>query len=125
MEETELPVRNISEIKILADGLGFADIQSYRRLMKNMWSGAKAQSVILKVQPYLADSQLVLTADRVKENENEEGILTVFTKVIINTGFYQTLARYGDGVEIIRPEEARQGYAEYLKNMLRVYEKEN
>ena len=123
VEETELPVRNISEIKILADGLGFADIQSYRRLMKNMWSGAKAREVVLKVQLHLADSKLVLSADRVKENE--EISLTIFTKVIINTGFYQTLARYGNGVEIIQPEEARQGYVEYLKSVLQVYGKDN
>ena len=122
VEETDLPARSISEIRILADGGGFADIQSYRRLMKNMWSGTKARNVELKVQPYLADSKLVLSADRVKENEG--GPLTVFTKVIINTGFYQTLARYGDGVEIVRPEEARKGYVEYLRSMLKVYDDE-
>lgn len=123
VEETELPVRSISEIKILADGLGFADIRSYRRLMKNMWSGTKAREIELKVQPHLADSKLVLSADRVKENE--EGSLTIFTKVIINTGFFQMLARYGNGVEIVRPEEARKGYVEYLKSVLQVYGEEN
>ena len=122
VEETELSARSISDIKILADGFGTADIKSYRRLMINLWSGAKAREVILKVLPHLSDSQLVLAADRVKENE--EGSLTIFTKVIINTGFYQTLARYGDGVEMVRPEEVRQGYVEFLKNVLRVYEKE-
>ena len=120
VEEMELPVRKISEIEILSDNGGFADIQSYRRVMKNMWSGTKAQYVILKVQPYLADSKLALSAERLRENE--EGSLTIFTKVILNTGFYQMLARYGDGVEIIRPEEARKGYIEYLQNILKVYE---
>lgn len=120
VEETEFPERSIGEIKILADGYGFANIQNYRRLMKNMWSGTKAQYVVLKVQPYLADSKLVLSADRARENE--EGSLTVFTKVILNTGFYQTLARYGVGVEIVKPEEARKGYVEYLKAVLNVYE---
>ena len=122
VEETEEPARKIGEIKILSDGLGFADIQNYRRVMKNMWSGAKGQDVILKVQPYLADSKLVLSADRVREDE--DGSLTVFTKAILNTGFYQALARYGDGVEIIRPEEARKGFVEYLKRTLNIYEEE-
>ena len=120
VEEMELSARRISEIEILSDNGGFADIQSYRRVMKNMWSGTKAQYVILKVQPYLADSKLALSAERLRENE--EGSLTIFTKVILNTGFYQMLARYGDGVEIIRPEEARKGYIEYLQNILKVYE---
>ena len=122
VEETEEPARKIGEIKILSDGLGFADIQNYRRVMKNMWSGAKGQDVILKVQPYLADSKLVLSADRVREDE--DGSLTVFTKAILNTGFYQSLARYGDGVEIVRPEEARKGFVEYLKRTLDIYEEE-
>ncbi len=120
VEETEFPVRSISDLKILADGYGFVNIQNYRRLMKNMWGGTKSQCVILKVQPYLADSKLVLSAERARENE--EGSLTVFTKVILNTGFYQTLARYGDGVEIVQPEEARSGFIKYLKSILRVYE---
>ena len=123
VEETEEPARKIGEIKILSDGLGFADIQNYRRVMKNMWSGAKGQDVILKVQPYLADSKLVLSADRVREDE--DGSLTVFTKAILNTGFYQALARYGEGVEIVRPEEARKGFVEYLKRILDIYEEEN
>ena len=122
VEETEEPARKIGEIKILSDGLGFADIQNYRRVMKNMWSGAKGQDVIVKVQPYLADSKLVLSADRVREDE--DGSLTVFTKAILNTGFYQSLARYGDGVEIVRPEEARKGFVEYLKRTLDIYEEE-
>ena len=122
VEETEEPARKIGEIKILSDGLGFADIQNYRRVMKNMWSGAKYQDVIVKVQPYLADSKLVLSADRVREDE--DGSLTVFTKAILNTGFYQALARYGDGVEILRPEEARKGFVEYLKRTLNIYEEE-
>ena len=122
VEETGEPARKIGEIKILSDGLGFADIQNYRRVMKNMWSGAKGQDVILKVQPYLADSKLVLSADRVREDE--DGSLTVFTKAILNTGFYQALARYGDGVEIVRPEEARKGFVEYLKRTLSIYEEE-
>ena len=48
--------------------------------------------------------------------------LTVFTKAILNTGFYQTLARYGNGVEIVKPEEARSGFIKYLKSVLRGYE---
>lgn len=122
VEETEEPARKIGEIKILSDGLGFADIQNYRRVMKNMWSGAKGQDVIVKVQPYLADSKLVLSADRVREDE--DGSLMVFMKAILNTGFYQTLARYGDGVEIVRPEEARKEFVEYLKRTLDIYEEE-
>ena len=69
----------------------------------------------------LSDSKLVLSAERVKENG--DGSLTVYMKSIVNTGLYQTLARYGDGVEILKPEEARKGYVEYLKRTLDVYEK--
>ena len=122
VEETDEPARKIGEIKVLSDGGGFADIQTYRRVMMNMWSGAKYQDVIVKVQPYLTDSKLVLSADRVREDE--DGSLTVFTKAILNTGFYQALARYGEGVEIVRPEEARKGFVEYLKRTLDIYEKE-
>ena len=122
VEETDEPARKIGEFDILSDGGGFADIQTYRRVMMNMWSGAKYQDVIVKVQPYLADSKLVLSADRVREDE--DGSLTVFTKAILNTGFYQALARYGDGVEIVRPEEARKGFVEYLKRTLNIYEEE-
>ena len=122
VEETDEPARKIGEFDILSDGGGFADIQTYRRVMMNMWSGAKYQDVIVKVQPYLADSKLVLSADRVREDE--DGSLTVFIKAILNTGFYQALARYGDGVEIVRPEEARKGFVEYLKRTLDIYEEE-
>lgn len=75
-----------------------------------------------RVEHFLSDSKLVLSAERVKENG--DGSLTVYMKSIVNTGLYQTLARYGDGVEILKPEEARKGYVEYLKSMLEVYEKE-
>lgn len=123
VEETDIPARKISEIAILSDDGGFADIQTYRRVMKNMWSGLQSREIVLRVEHFLADSKLVLSADRVKTNE--DGSLTVYTKTFLNTGFYQTISRYGDGVEIIRPEEARQGYVEYLKNVLQVYEEEN
>ena len=88
--------------------------------MKNMWSGLQSREIVLRVEHFLADSKLVLSADRVKINE--DGSLTVYTKSFLNTGFYQTISRYGDGVEIIRPEEARQGYVDYLKSVLQVYE---
>lgn len=120
VEETDMPARKIGEFAILSDGGGFADIQTYRRLMKNMWSGRKAKEIVMRVEPFLADSKLVLSADRVKENE--DGSLTVYSKTILNTGFYQTLARYGDGVEIVKPEEVRKGYVEYLKSILERYE---
>ena len=45
-------------------------------------------------------------------------------KSIVNIGLYQTLARYGCGVEVLKPEEARKGDVEYLKRTLDVYEKE-
>ena len=122
VEETDEPARKIGEIKVLSDGGGFADIQTYRRVMNNMWSGIQPNEIVLRVEHLLADSKLVLSADRVKENG--DGSLTVYIKSIVNTGLYQTLARYGDVVEILKPEEARDGYVEYLKNTLEVYEKE-
>ena len=122
VEETDEPARKISEIKVLSDEGGFADIQTYRRVMKNMWSGIQPREIMIRVEHVLADSKLVLSAERVKENG--DGSLTVYMKSIVNTGLYQTLARYGDGVEIIKPEEARKGYVEYLKRTLDVYEKE-
>ncbi len=123
VEETDMPVRKISDFDILSDGGGFADIQKYRRLMKNMWSGMQAKEIVMRVEPFLADSKLVQSADRVKENE--DGSLTVYSETILNTGFYQTVSRYGDGVEIARPEEARKGYVEYLKSIMQVYEEKN
>ena len=60
-----------------------------------------------------------MSADRVKENE--DGSLTVYTKTILNTGFYQTVSRYGDGVKIIRPADAREAYVAYLKTVLNMY----
>jgi predicted DNA-binding transcriptional regulator YafY len=122
VEETDEPARKIGEFTILSDGGGFADIQTYRRVMMNMWSGIQPREIIIRVEHFLADSKLVLSAERVKENG--DGSLTVYMKSIVNTGLYQTLARYGDGVEILKPEEARKGYVEYLKNTLEVYEKE-
>lgn len=123
VEETDMPTRKISEIAILSDDGGFADIQTYRRVMKNMWSGLQSREIVLRVESLLADSKLVLSADRVKINE--DGSLTIYTKSFLNIGFYQTISRYGDGVEIIRPEEARQGYVDYLKNVLQVYEEDS
>ena len=122
VEETDEPARKIGEIKVLSDGGGFADIQTYRRVMMNMWSGIQPREIMIRVEYFLADSKLVLSAERVKENG--DGSLTVYMKSIVNTGLYQTLARYGDGVEVLKPEEARKGYVEYLKNTLEVYEKE-
>lgn len=122
VEETDEPARKISEIEVLSDGGGFADIQTYRRVMKNMWSGIQPREIVIRVEHVLSDSKLVLSAERVKENG--DGSLTVYMKSIVNTGLYQTLARYGDGVEVLKPEEARKGYVEYLKRMLDVYEKE-
>lgn len=122
VEETDEPARKIGEFTILSDGGGFADIQTYRRVMMNMWSGIQPREIVIRVEYLLADSKLVLSADRVKENG--DGSLTIYMKSIVNTGLYQTLARYGDGVEILKPEEARKGYVEYLKSMLEVYEKE-
>jgi predicted DNA-binding transcriptional regulator YafY len=122
VEETDEPARKIGEIKVLSDGGGFADIQTYRRIMKNMWSGIQPREIVIRVEHVLSDSKLVLSAERVKENG--DGSLTVYMKSIVNTGLYQTLARYGDGVEVLKPEEARKGYVEYLKRMLDVYEKE-
>ena len=121
VEETDEPARKIGEIKVLSDGGGFADIQTYRRVMMNMWSGIQPREIMIRVEHVLADSKLVLSAERVKENG--DGSLTVYMKSIVNTGLYQTLARYGDGVEILKPEEARKGYVEYLKRTLDVYEK--
>jgi len=122
VEETDEPARKIGEFAILSDGGGFADIQTYRRVMNNMWSsGIQPKEIVLRVEHLLADSKLVLSADRVKENG--DGSLTVYMKSIVNTGLYQTLARYGDGVEVVQPEVARKGYVEYLKSMLEVYEK--
>ena len=120
VEETDTPARKISEIVILSDEGGFADIQTYRRVMKNMWSGLQSREIVLRVEHFLADSKLVLSADRVKTNE--DGSLTVYTRSFLNIGFYQTISRYGDGVEIIRPEEARHGYVECLKRVLGLYE---
>ncbi len=120
VEETDEPARKISEIEVLSDGGGFPDIQTYRRVMKNMWSGIKAREIVLRVEHLLSDSKLVLSADRVKEND--DGSITVYMKSIVNTGLYQTLARYGDGVEVVQPEEARKGYIEYLKAALNLYE---
>ena len=122
VEETDEPARKIGEFDILSDGGGFADIQTYRRVMMNMWSGIQPREIVIRVEHFLSDSKLVLSAERVKENG--DGSLTVYMKSIVNTGLYQTLARYGDGVEIIKPEEARKGYVEYLKRTLDVYEKE-
>ena len=122
VEETDEPARKIGEFDILSDGGGFADIQTYRRVMMNMWSGIQPREIMIRVEHFLADSKLVLSAERVKENG--DGSLTVYMKSIVNTGLYQTLARYGDGVEVLKPEEARKGYVEYLKRMLDVYEKE-
>ena len=122
VEETDESARKIGEIRVLSDGGGFADIQTYRRVMKNMWSGIQPREIMIRVEHVLADSKLVLSAERVKENG--DGSLTVYMKSIVNTGLYQTLARYGDGVEILKPEEARKGYVEYLKRTLDVYEKE-
>ena len=122
VEETDESARKIGDFTILSDGGGFADIQTYRRVMKNMWSGIQPREVVLRVEYLLADSKLVLSTDRVKENG--DGSLTVYMKSIVNTGLYQTLARYGDGVEVVKPEEARKGYVEYLKSTLKVYEKE-
>ena len=122
VEETDEPARKIGEFDILSDGGGFADIQTYRRVMMNMWSGIQPREIVIRVEHFLSDSKLVLSAERVKENG--DGSLTVYMKSIVNTGLYQTLARYGDGVEILKPEEARKGYVEYLKRMLDVYEKE-
>ena len=122
VEETDEPARKIGEFDILSDGGGFADIQTYRRVMMNMWSGIQPREIVIRVEHFLSDSKLVLSAERVKENG--DGSLTVYMKSIVNTGLYQTLARYGDGVEILKPEEARKGYVEYLKSMLEVYEKE-
>ena len=121
VEETDEPARKIGEFDILSDGGGFADIQTYRRVMMNMWSGIQPREIVIRVEYLLADSKLVLSADRVKENG--DGSLTIYMKSIVNTGLYQTLARYGDGVEILKPEEARKGYVEYLKRTLDVYEK--
>jgi predicted DNA-binding transcriptional regulator YafY len=121
VEETDEPARKIGEIKVLSDGGGFADIQTYRRVMMNMWSGIQPREIMIRVEHFLADSKLVLSAERVKENG--DGSLTIYMKSIVNTGLYQTLARYGDGVEILKPEEARKGYVEYLKRTLDVYEK--
>ena len=122
VEETDEPARKIGEFDILSDGGGFADIQTYRRVMMNMWSGIQPREIVIRVEHVLSDSKLVLSAERVKENG--DGSLTVYMKSIVNTGLYQTLARYGDGVEILKPEEARKGYVEYLKRTLDVYEKE-
>ena len=121
VEETDEPARKIGEFDILSDGGGFADIQTYRRVMMNMWSGIQPREIVIRVEHFLSDSKLVLSAERVKENG--DGSLTVYMKSIVNTGLYQTLARYGDGVEILKPEEARKGYVEYLKRTLDVYEK--
>ena len=121
VEETDEPARKIGEFDILSDGGGFADIQTYRRVMMNMWSGIQPREIVIRVEHVLSDSKLVLSAERVKENG--DGSLTVYMKSIVNTGLYQTLARYGDGVEILKPEEARKGYVEYLKRTLDVYEK--
>ena len=121
VEETDEPARKIGEFDILSDGGGFADIQTYRRVMMNMWSGIQPREIVIRVEHFLSDSKLVLCAERVKENG--DGSLTVYMKSIVNTGLYQTLARYGDGVEILKPEEARKGYVEYLKRTLDVYEK--
>ena len=122
VEETDEPARKIGEFTILSDGGGFADIQTYRRVMKNMWSGIQPREIMIRVEHVLADSKLVLSADRLKENG--DGSLTVYMKSIVNTGLYQTLARYGDRVEIVKPEEVRKWYVEYLKRVLEVYEKE-
>ena len=122
VEETDESARKIGEIRVLSDGGGFADIQTYRRVMMNMWSGIQPREIVIRVEHVLSDSKLVLSAERVKENG--DGSLTVYMKSIVNTGLYQTLARYGDGVEVLKPEEARKGYVEYLKRMLDVYEKE-
>ena len=122
VEETDEPARKIGEFDILSDGGGFADIQTYRRVMMNMWSGIQPREIVIRVEHFLSDSKLVLSAERVKENG--DGSLTIYMKSIVNTGLYQTLARYGDGVEILKPEEARKGYVEYLKRTLDVYEKQ-
>ena len=122
VEETDEPARKIGEFDILSDGGGFADIQTYRRVMMNMWSGIQPREIMIRVEHVLADSKLVFSAER--EKENGDGSLTVYMKSIVNTGLYQTLARYGDGVEVLKPEEARKGYVEYLKRTLDVYEKE-
>ena len=119
VEETEEKVRPVSDFTILTDGGGFADIETYRHIMKNMWGGTNAREVVLKCSPALADSNLVLSAERSKENE--DGTLTVHTRMIINEGCYQTLARYGDAVEILRPEEARAGLVEYLDRIVKLY----
>ena len=121
VEETDEPARKIGEFTILSDGGGFADIQTYRRVMMNMWSGIQPREIVIRVEHVLSDSKLVLSAERVKENG--DGSLTVYMKSIVNTGLYQTLARYGDSVEILKPEVARKGYVEYLKRTLDVYEK--
>ena len=119
VEETDESARKIGEFGVLSDGGGFADIQTYRRMMKNMWSGIQPREIVIRVEPFLADSKLVMSADRVKENE--DGSLTVYTKTILNTGFYQTVSRYGDGVKIIRPADAREAYVAYLKTVLNMY----
>ncbi len=119
VEKTDQPVRPVSDFKILSDGRGFADIETYRRLMKNMWGGRNAADIVLKCQPALRDSLLVLSSDRF--TENGDGTLTVHTKLIINDGFYQTLARYGDLVQILSPEGAREGYIAYLQKIMKIY----
>ena len=119
VEETEEKARPVSDFKILTDGGGFADIETYRQIMNNMWGGTSAGEIVLRCSPVLADSNLVLSADRTRGNE--DGTLTVYTKMILNEGCYQTLARYGDAVEILRPAEARAGLVEYLEKIMKLY----
>ena len=115
------PVRIMEEIDELKDIGNSTSIAEYLRNHINMWDG-EVTGITLKARNEFRYDIMKKYGKNVSFKDDGDDSFTVRVNVPNNEGLYYWLAAYGPYIKIVAPEDVKNGYIDYLKRSLSLYE---
>ena len=114
---TDLQARNPDSVR--EHGQNF-ELGAYLRRSLNMWAGERVQ-VKLRCDNYIRDIIRMRFGKQVLMVDDGPDHFTVVVEAADNMGLYQWLARHGTRLTVVAPEQVRNHYIEFLRNVLEQY----
>ena len=97
------------------------DMSAYTRKVFGMFSGREAR-VQLRFENRLAGPVLDRLGTDAMLIPDGEAHFTVLADVVVSPQFYAWVCGFGDGVQILSPQWAAEGYAEHIRRIAALYE---
>lgn len=102
------------------DAIAPFDIEEYTARVFGMFSGEPVYAT-LRAKPHLMGDIIDRFGEDVRLRVLPDNIIHVYERVVQTPAFYGWVARFGDQIMIEGPPSLRKGYAEFIRQIHRVY----